>query len=209
MKIIKIVTGSFAENCYIVYDEQALEGVVIDPGDDAPRISEKLEELRINLKYILFTHGHFDHINAYFQLKEKYPDALSAASEKEAELLSDPSKSLLGMFGSKPAGIIPDILLSENDKICFGGSSLSVMETPGHTEGSICFYSKGVLFSGDTLFRLSMGRCDLPTGSLKDEVLSITQKLFKLPEDTIVYSGHGEDSDIKFEKENNEVYSWF
>ncbi len=208
MNIIKIVTGELSENCYIAYDEATKNGVVIDPGDDAYKISDAIKKNSIELKYILFTHGHFDHIKAYFELKEEYPDSCLAFSKNEAELIADPEKTLLSIFRKSFPEIKADILLAENDEIIFGNSSLKVMETPGHTKGSICFYTDGILFAGDTLFRLGMGRCDLPTGSLKEEVDSIITKLFSLPENTVVYSGHGENSTIGFEKENNEVYSW-
>ena len=208
MKIIKIVTGELSENCYIAYDELTKNGVVIDPGDDADKISDAISKHGIELKYILFTHGHFDHIKAYFELKEEYPDTCLAFSKNEAELISDPEKSLLSIFQKSFPEIKADTLLSEGDEIIFGNSSLKVIETPGHTKGSICFYNDGILFAGDTLFHLGMGRCDLPTGSLKEEVNSITSKLFSLPDDTVVYSGHGANSTIGFEKENNEVYAW-
>ncbi len=208
MKVIKTVTGELFENCYIAYDENTKKGVVIDPGDDAYKISNKLKENGIELIYILFTHGHFDHIKAYFELKEEYPSVQLAFSKNEAELISDPEKTLLSIFRKSFPEIKADILLSENDEIIFGNSSLKVIETPGHTKGSVCFYTGGILFAGDTLFRLGIGRCDLPTGSLKEEVNSIISKLFTLPEDTVIYAGHGKDSTIGFEKENNEVYSW-
>lgn len=208
MQVIKIVTGNLFENCYIAYDKNTKQGAIIDPGDQAGKIAEQIIKNGIEIKYILFTHGHFDHIAAYFDLKEKFPAALLGFSKNEEELIKDPNKTLLSMLGNDFPEIKSDILLSENDEIILGNSSLKVIETPGHTKGSICFYREGILFAGDTLFKLGMGRCDLPTGSLKEEVNSIIQKLFELPDNTVVYSGHGENTTIGFEKENNEVYSW-
>lgn len=204
MRIKTVITSPMGENCYIVYDEDSKEGIVIDPGSSPERILNALSELKTELKYIVFTHGHFDHIGAYHEIAEKYPEALLLCSEKETEVIKNPSKSFLD--SDKP--INPQEFISENDTVDFGNCSLKVIETPGHTVGSICLYTPGTLFSGDTLFKIGIGRCDLPTGNLKDEISSIKNKLFALPEDTIVYPGHGESTDIAYEKEHNEVYLW-
>ncbi len=208
MKFETIITTPLMENCYIVYDEETKEGVVIDPGSKGEKITNKINELGINLKYIIFTHGHFDHIRGYFELKESFPNSKLLASEKETEVIYDPLKSFLKVSLETLKTLKVDTLLKDKDLIEFGNSSLRVIETPGHTKGSICLLSDKTLFSGDTLFKDGMGRCDLPTGSLKEEVNSIINILFKLPEDIIVYPGHGEFTTIEHEKNHNEVYSW-
>jgi len=204
MKIKTVITAPLSENCYIVYDEKTKDGIVIDPGSSDEKILKALSELEINLNYIIFTHGHFDHIGAFFALREAYPNAPLISSEKETEVIYNPQKSFL----ESDTPIRVDKFVSEKDTIIFGNCSLSVIETPGHTKGSICLYTKGTLFSGDTLFKLGMGRCDLPTGSLTEEINSIKYKLFTLPEDTLVYPGHGEHTTIGYEKLHNEVSLW-
>ena len=165
MEILRIVTGVMSENCYIIYDETK-EAVLIDPGETAFKTLEELKKLELDLKYIVFTHGHFDHTRAYFKIRDEYQNALLAIGKNELCVIKDKSKSFL----NTPVQINPDIRLSENDEIKAGNFSLSVIETPGHTSGSICLYTKGHLISGDTLFKEGMGRCDLPTGNLKEEV---------------------------------------
>lgn len=204
MQIERIVTGPLGENCYIIYDREAKEGIIVDPGSSAPKIIRTVEILNIKIKSIVFTHGHFDHIMAYTKVREAFPEAKLLVCEAENEVLSDPSKSLLKTGDI----IVPDVFLKDNDKVSFGGCSLQVIHTPGHTAGSICLYGEGNLISGDTLFRRSIGRWDLPTGNGEEEINSIMTKLFVLPDDTLVYPGHGESTTIGEEKELNEVLRW-
>lgn len=208
MKIKRLVVGYLSTNSYIVYDEMKKEGIVIDPGDLGETIKKEINELGIELKYIVFTHVHFDHILAYPYLKEEFPCAKLLLSHKETDSLTDRSKSLLNMVNMDFPVIRDYKVLKNNDRVEFGDISLKVIETPGHTEGSICLYGENTLFSGDTLFLNSMGRWDFPGGSFKDEVNSICNILFKLPPDTVVYSGHGDKTTIGFEIENNEVSGW-
>ena len=153
----------------------------------------------MKIRYFVFTHAHFDHIGAYHKVKERFPEAKLIIGKKEEEVLSDKEKSMLRLSGEKKE-ITADIFLSENDLIEFGDHALKVIETPGHTVGSICLYGEGVLFSGDTLFSGGMGRWDFPTGDYEDEKNSILNKIFTLPDETAVYPGHGEKTTVADEK---------
>lgn len=203
MKFETISVGNLSTNCYIVYDEILKKGIIIDPGADGNRIIAKAMELEVQIEYVVFTHFHFDHILAYHKVKGAFPSAVTLISEKEEPAMTDETKSLLFYTEDTFEKITDYNTVKEGDLITFGEASLKVIETPGHTQGCICLYGNGILFSGDTLFYGSVGRWDFPGGSLNDELSSIREKLFILPEDTRVYPGHGENTTIKYEKENN------
>ena len=208
MKIKRIAVGSLGTNCYIAYDENKKEGIVIDPGANGERIISHIKALGIDIKYIVFTHVHFDHILAFFDVKGEYPSAKLIVADKEKDALYDDEKSLIRYARSPQPEIKYDLTVKDGDIIKFGDEAFEVIETPGHTEGSICLYSNKILISGDTLFNYSIGRCDFPTGSLSKEINSIINILFKLPPETKVYPGHGDETTIEFEKQHNEVYLW-
>ena len=208
MEIIRMTVGDLSTNCYIVYDEESKDGMVVDPGGDGGFIVNKVKSLGINLKYIVFTHVHFDHILGYHEVKNAFSDAELLVSINDAPALSDETKSLMAYSGKKFEKIEKYTTVKENDIINFGKYTFRVLETPGHTEGSVCLYGNNVLISGDTLFNGSIGRWDFPGGSLKKEVDSITSKLFKLPEQTVVYPGHGDHTTIGYEIKNNDVAAW-
>ena len=204
MQIERIVTGPLAENCYIIYDREKKEGIIADPGSSAQKIIRTVGILNIKIKNIVFTHAHFDHIMAYHGVREAFPEAELLIFESEKEVLEDPVKSLM----RNGAPITADRYLKDGDIITFGDCSLKVIHTPGHTVGSICLYGDGILVSGDTLFKRSIGRWDLPTGNGEEEIASIYNRLFVLPDETVVYPGHGEETVISEEKELNEVLRW-
>lgn len=202
MNIVKICNGKLATNTYIVYTDD-LEAIVIDPADDVLKISNKIDELNLNLKYIINTHGHGDHIAGNKHLYDKYSCEI-IIHEKDASMLQDTTSNFslyLGIVGDQPKA---DITVKENDIIELGDLKFIVIETPGHTKGSICLYEKEekVLFSGDTLFNRSIGRSDLPGGSMR-QLLKSLEKLLSLPGDVIVYPGHSEDTKISFERKHN------
>lgn len=201
MNIKRIVVGVYAVNCYIVYNDNK-NGFIVDPGGDSDDIIKFVDEEKINLEFILLTHGHADHIGAAKIIKEKYNLPIYA-SIKEKELLKD---SIINLSKSIPPfkgiELIADKWLYDEEIIDFHGEKLSIMETPGHTVGSICILMDGVLFSGDTLFRMSIGRSDLATGSF-DEIINSVKKLYNLKKDYRVLPGHGAESTLQFEKENN------
>lgn len=204
MKIVSLTVGPIMENCYIIYDEQSLEGIIVDPGDEAGRILETVHNLNLTIKYIVNTHGHADHIGANKELGEKLQAKL-AIHANDAAMLTDPqlNLSVAGYMGriiiSQPA----DILLHEKDIISFGNCRFKVIHTPGHTPGGICLVGEGIVISGDSLFAGSIGRTDFPTGSLTDLVSSLKEKIMTLDPAMQVFPGHGGTSVIGWEKQNN------
>ncbi len=205
MIIEKIVVGRMDENCYLVGDPKAL--LVVDPGDEAEKIISRIRKQNYQVKYVVLTHCHYDHIGAVSAiLAETGAEFLMA--EKEKDNYFDRKVTLGGYFAPKPTLCEPDILVKDGDVIEAGQCQFRVIETPGHTSGSMCLLCENHLLSGDTLFQGSIGRADFPTGSLQELVISIKEKLFSLPDETVVHPGHGDDSTIGFERVYNEVYYW-
>ena len=203
VKIGRITLGMYTTNCYFLYREGNSEVVLIDPADSGDYLYEKLTEKGFSVGAILLTHGHFDHIFGVAALKKK-SGAKVYASSAEAKLLEDEGLNCSESVG-RPVRVEVDEFLTDGEELTLCDVPIKVIHTPGHTAGSICFYVEeaGFLIAGDTLFRESVGRTDLPTGSMKTLVDSIREKLMVLPEDTKVYPGHGLPTDIGFEKENN------
>jgi len=203
-EILKIVVGPLEVNCYIVFDKNTKEGVVIDPGGDAEEIKAALKDNGVITKYIIDTHGHFDHVGANGLLK----DALGCpvAIHQEDEPLLEYAHDQAIMYGLKtPRQPKPDMLLKDGEDISFGRLKMRVIHTPGHTRGGICLYMRAqkVIFTGDTLFAGSVGRTDFEGGSTKALMDSIKRKLLTLGDDVSVFPGHGPDSTIGEEKEVN------
>ena len=202
MKILRIPVGVYSANCYIIYDENIKEGIIVDPGGDAKTILEIVEKKELNIKYIVLTHGHGDHIGGVSQIR----DALNItvlAHELEREMLIDGSKNLSSTMTTGTIEIEPDILLKDGDIIQFGGLKGIVIHTPGHSKGGICLKIEDVLITGDTLFKDSIGRTDLIGGDYKTIINSIKEKLLIYPNHTKVYPGHGLSSTLEEEKYNN------
>jgi len=202
MLIIKEPVGIMGVNCYIVGDKN--EAIIIDPGSDAKKILNILNENEITAKYIVLTHCHFDHILAVESLMQKL-DVKLIACQSEKENLLDPSVNYTDKYSRTPVKLAADMYVKDSDVLKSGEYEFKVIETPGHTSGGMCLYCKGenLLISGDTLFYASVGRCDLATGNEQTLIKSIKEKLFVLPDDTLVLPGHGEDTSIGFEKANN------
>ena len=201
MNIKRVVAGVYAVNCYIVSNDNK-KGFIIDPGGDSDDIIKFIDEENVNLEFILLTHGHGDHIGAVSIIKEKYKLPLYV-SVKEKDLLKDPVANLSKSIPPfREIELVADKWLYDGEVIDFYGEKLYIMETPGHTVGSICILMGNVMFSGDTLFRMSIGRSDLPTGSF-DEIINSIKKLYDLKKDYRVLPGHGAESNLRFEKENN------
>lgn len=203
IKIGKIQLGMAQTNCYFVYREGENDAIVFDPADAGDYIYEGLAGKNLNVKAIMLTHGHFDHIFGVKELKAKAGCKVYAC-EEEAELLSDPELNVSGQVG-RPTILTPDILLKDGEEIEICNIKMTVIHTPGHTQGSCCFYipEAGFLIAGDTLFCESIGRTDLPTGRGRKLINSITEKLLILPDKTKVYPGHGGSTTIENERENN------
>ena len=202
LKVLKIDTWIGDEtNCYIVQDEKSKETMVIDAAGDVDKIIEMLDILQAKLKYIYLTHCHGDHIGGVRELKEKYGGKI-VAQRLAAENLRDPNINLTTYIGDKGLTIDTDARVDDNDLIHLGELEFRVIHTPGHTSGGSCLYceKEQLLFSGDTLFRGTWGRTDVPTGDFEAVIKSITKKLMILPDETIVYPGHGKSTMIREEK---------
>ncbi|MDD4369669.1 MAG: MBL fold metallo-hydrolase [Anaerostipes sp.] len=199
-----ISLGQMQTNCYIAANNQTKEAVVFDPGDDGKRVISYLEENELKLKAILLTHGHFDHIMAVPDLLEKYKNLPVYLHEEEADVISNPNLSLCSMIGSN-VKITPTNLVKDGEEINLIGCMMTCIHVPGHTKGGVCYYFKGQgwLISGDTLFQQSIGRTDFPTGDLDALLSGIREKLFVLPDETVVLSGHTPKTTIGFEKKSN------
>ena len=198
-----LVTGPFATNCYILGSESSREGMIIDPGDEAREILKSVEDLGLDIKVIVLTHGHLDHIGALKEVAEA-TGAEVAIHRSDAEPLQGQYHSLGAMFGlAYPVPSPPERLLEEGDTLDIGELRFSVLYTPGHTPGGICLLGEGVVFTGDTLFNSGIGRTDLPGGSYTELMNSIHDKLLALTDDTVVYPGHGPSSTIGAERRSN------
>ena len=199
-----LAVGPFASNCYILGSESSTRGIIIDPGAEAKLILKTVSDLGLTISLIVATHVHFDHIGALMPVKEE-TGAKFAIHEADAKAgLGVFSRMLSSMEGgsfSQPPK--PDTLLKDGDTIDIDGLHFTVLHTPGHTPGGISLYSHGVVFSGDTLFKYGIGRTDFPGCSHEQLIDSIQNKLMTLPDDTIVYPGHGPSSTIGEERRGN------
>lgn len=203
-RVVSMVVGEISTNCYFMINTDQQKAVVIDPGDYADQIENYFKENQIQPAAILLTHGHFDHMMAAGALRDKFQIPVYAC-EKEREVLNHARINLSEQFLGRTVELDADHYVTEGQVLELAGAKFQVIETPGHTQGGCCYYmeSRGILFSGDTLFYGCVGRCDHPGGSFEMLQDSIKKKLFHLPEDTIVYPGHGDPTTIGFEKENN------
>jgi len=214
MKVKTLSLGNMDNNCYIVYDETTRDAAIIDAPTDAAKILSAIVDNQLACNYILLTHAHYDHIGALDELKNA-TGAQVCIHESEALALNDSTANLARYSGAKCPVSPADMLLRDGDVVQFGFVNTLVLNTPGHTVGGLCFYctdttpcensiiTKPALFSGDTLFHKDIGRCDFPGGSYATIKQSIRRKLYTLPDETIVYPGHGRSTSIAYEKQHN------
>lgn len=204
VKVYGIQVSLFATNCYLVMNEESKEGFLIDPGGQEERILAVLKEKEVKLVAIYLTHGHLDHMMAAERIREEYgvPVYCYAA---EIAVLSDPEQNLSDRF-SRHSYVLDGVNpLLDGAEFLTAGIRVKLIHTPGHTPGGCCYYlpEEGILFSGDTLFCRSIGNTGFPGGSMAVLANSIREKLYALPEETVVYAGHGEETDIGSEKREN------
>ena len=205
MIIEKMVVGPIQANCYIIGDEKTKEGAVIDPGGNGERIADKVEEMGLDIKYIIATHGHFDHNAGLQKLRDRKITAPFMVHRDDDSFIEESKRS------AERWGLVIDQVpdadehFDEGDVLKVGELELQIIHTPGHSPGGISIYikSEGVVFSGDTLFNRSIGRTDFREGSMEDLQNSIRKKLYKLPDDTVVYAGHNSETTIGAEKKGN------
>jgi len=204
MMVKTLVVGSFAANCYIVGSPSAGKGMIIDPGAEAPTILRTVQQMELSISLIVATHAHIDHVGALRAVQEK-TDAHFALHEAEKALSLTTPMRMLTSLGISPikAPPRPDRLLKDGDHIDIGDLHFKVLYTPGHSAGGICLSGHGIVFSGDTLFNLGIGRTDFLGMSYKRLLKSIHEKLMVLPDETTVYPGHGPPTTIGDERRGN------
>jgi hydroxyacylglutathione hydrolase len=203
--IVEMITvGRFQENCYVIGDEETGTGVLIDPGDEATRIALTVEQIGLGIAQILVTHAHVDHVRAVAPLVDEYSCPVLMHAEAEAMLKALPQQAIMmGVrFGKVP---VVDRHIEDDEVLEIGNIRLRSLYTPGHAPGHLGFYAEeeGIVFSGDALFAGSIGRADLPGGSMDLLMRSISEKLLTLPDETRVLSGHGPETTIGRERMHN------
>ncbi len=199
-KIMKLVVGELQENCFILFDENK-DAFVVDPGGSSENIIEAIDKNELNIKYILLTHGHFDHVGAVAALVKKYKAPVYMSKDDRA-FLESPKEVRASSFGMQIEAADVDVFVKEGDEIPFSEGTIKVIETPGHTLGSVCYLFENYLFAGDTLFNGSIGRTDFPESDHSLMIESL-KKLKKLDDEIYVLSGHGPESQISYEKMTN------
>ena len=202
MKVVVIPAGIYAANCYLVYSENTKKAIVIDPGGDVDDIMAKIEELNLDIEYIILTHGHGDHIGGVLELKS-FIDVPIAIHKEDEYMLKNGNQNLSSQMVMGTIELNADILLEDGDEISFGDLTAKIIHTPGHTPGGISIKIGNSIFTGDTLFAGSIGRTDFPGGSYKEIISSIKNRIIIYPDETIIYPGHGPATNVKIEKANN------
>jgi hydroxyacylglutathione hydrolase len=185
----RLVVGPYQANCYILGSKETGEGLVIDPGDDVTRIIKEISRHGLKIRHILITHGHFDHTGGVSELRRI----------TKAPVMIHP-------LDAPGLGTSPDAELYEGQKISLGTYTLSVIHTPGHSPGGVCFHAPGAVFSGDTLFAGSIGRTDFPGGDHRGLIQAVMRKVFPLGDDLRVYPGHGPATTIGTERRTNPFF---
>jgi len=204
MVVKTLVVGSFAANCYVVGSSSTMKGMIIDPGAEAATILRTVQQMGLSVSLIVITHAHIDHVGAVRAVNEK-THAQFALHEAEKGLVFASPMRMLTALGLTPVKSPPqpDRLLKDGDRIDVDDLHFEVLHTPGHSSGGICLLGHGVVFSGDTLFNLGIGRTDFPGMSHERLMKSIREKLMVLPDETIVYPGHGPPTTIGDERKGN------
>jgi len=204
MVIKMLAVGPFASNCYIVGSSSTKQGMIIDPGAEAETILKTIHQMGLSISLIVATHAHMDHVGALRSVKEKTKAEFLLHEAEKGLVLTGPMRMLTSFapdsFQAPPK---PDRLLKDGDQIEVGDLHFEVLHTPGHSAGGICLSAHGVVFSGDTLFNFGIGRTDFPGCSHERLIESIREKLMVLPDETLVYPGHGPPTTIGDERRGN------
>ena len=199
MKLYRMPLGAFATNCYIVIDESNQHCLVVDPGSEGNCLVEFLKEKGLQPEAVILTHGHGDHIGGVQAVVDEFKVPIYI-NKGDEEYLTNGELNLSSTYG-QPVKVTGDVrLIKEADVISLGDHTFTVIETPGHTPGGVCFYGEGLVLAGDTLFQESIGRTDFPRSSYEDLIDAVRTKLFALPDETVVYPGHGPETTIGHEK---------
>jgi len=208
--VLKTLTvGPLEVNCYLLWDDATKDAFVIDPGGDSEKIKSLIAKERLKVRYIVVTHGHFDHVGGVVVLKSSLGGAKIAIHKDDVGMMSESHEHGV-IFGVKtPVQPSPEVLLTDGQELKAGGLTLKVIHTPGHTHGGVCLLEEnaGLLFTGDTLFAGSIGRTDLNGGSHKVIMDSIKKKILPLADTIKVLPGHGPDSTIGRERKTNPFIS--
>lgn len=203
VRIETLVVGDLGANCYLAYDPTSSQGIVIDPGDEGERILQRVATLGIQVAAVVLTHFHFDHVLAAEEVARD-SEAHIAIHRADSRWLEE-SPPLFRQFIPHPPSLRASLLLAEGDELAFGGARLKVLHTPGHSPGGISLWSEaeGLVFTGDALFAGSVGRTDLPGGNHAKLIDGIRTRLLALPDETIVYPGHGPSTTVGAERGGN------
>ena len=203
MDIIIYGENGMASNTYLVIDDEAKKAFIVDAGKFEQQLVDEAVKRNLDVSHLILTHGHGDHIGGVEEYKAAFPKLQVVANEEERAFLLDSKQNYSREIWGRGISITADKYVKDQESMKVGSLELKFIHTPGHTKGGMCILADNVLFSGDTLFRQSIGRTDFPDGSFEEIKSSIREKLFILPDDTDVFPGHMGPTTIGFEKENN------